>query len=97
MTTNKAAGLGIIFRILTVFVLVNIIGDIGNVVFWWASPSSRLSLDPSIIGSASGADNALLAGTIVLSIVAVVYIISLFGLMKKIDLGTTSSYRNLHS
>jgi hypothetical protein len=83
MSTNKPASLGIIHKILMIFVAINIIGDIGNVVFWWASPSSRLSLTPSIIGNAAGADNALIAGTIVLLVVAVVYIVSLFGLMKK--------------
>jgi len=80
----KAAGLGITHKILMLFLIVNVIGDIGNVAFWWASPSSRLSLNPSIIRNAVGADNALLAGTIVLSIVAIVYIVSLFGLMKKL-------------
>lgn len=82
--TNKPTGLGIVFKILVIFVLVNIIGDIGNLALWWANPSSRSSLNPSIIGNAAGADNALLAGTIVLSIVSVVYIISLFGLIKKL-------------
>ena len=82
--TIKPVGLGIVLKILMVFVVVNIIGDIGNVAFWWATPSSRSSLNPSIIGNAIGADNALLAGTIVLAIVAFVYIISLFGLMKKL-------------
>ena len=83
MTTNTA-GLGLIFKILMVFVVVNIIGDIGNVAFWWASPSSRAaSLNTGYIGVTAGIDNALIAGTITLLIVAVVYAVALFGLMKK--------------
>jgi hypothetical protein len=82
--TTKASGLGIIPKILMIFVLLNIIGDLGNVAFWWASPSSRAaSLNTGYIGVTAGIDNALIAGTIVLLIVAVVYAVALFGLMRK--------------
>ena len=82
--TTKPAGLGLIYKILMLFVLVNIIGDIGNVAFWWASPSSRAaSLNTGYIGVTAGIDNALIAGTIILLIVAAVYAVALFGLMRK--------------
>jgi hypothetical protein len=83
MSTSKTDNLGLIHKVLIVFVILNIIGDIGNVIFWWVSPSSRISLTPSIIGNAAGADNALIAGTIILTVVSLVYIVSLYGLLKK--------------
>ena len=84
--TTKPAGLGLTFKILMLFLLVNIIGDIGNVAFWWASPSSRAaSLNTGYIGVTTGIDNALIAGTIILLIVAAVYVVALFGLMRKMN------------
>ena len=80
---TKQPGLGLIHKLLMVFVIINIIGDIGNVTFWWANSSSRTSLNPSIIGNAAGPDAALIAGTVTLLVVAAVYAASLFGLMKK--------------
>ena len=82
--TAKAAGLGIIHKILMFFVIINIIGDIGNVVLWLWIPSSRaLSLNTGLIGNAVGAGNVLIAGSVILIIVAVVYIVSFLGLFKK--------------
>ena len=81
--TSKPVGLGAIHKILILFVAINFIGDIGNVAFWWASPSSRISLNPSIVGNAVGADIALIVGTVVLLAIAIVYIASLYGLLKK--------------
>lgn len=85
MSTSKTDNLGLIHKVLIVFVILNIIGDIGNVIFWWVSPSSRISLNPSIIGNAAGADNALIAGTVTLTVVSLVYIVSLYGLVKKMQ------------
>jgi hypothetical protein len=83
--TTKPASLGTIHKILILFVAINIIGDIGNVAFWWASPDSRgASLNTGYIGVAAGIDNALIAGTITLLVVAVVYIAALYGLMKRL-------------
>ena len=66
------------------FVLINIIGDIGNVAFWWANSASRAaSLNTGYIGVAAGVGNALIAGTIVLLAVAAMYIAALFGLLKR--------------
>jgi hypothetical protein len=84
MTINKATGLGLTHKILMLFVVVNIIGDIGNVAFWWASPSSRAaSLNTGYIGVSAGINNALIAGSIILVIVAAVYAVALYGLMRK--------------
>ena len=82
--TIKPASLGLIHKIFMLFVLINIIGDIGNVVFWWANSASRVaSLNTGYIGVAAGIGNALIVGTIVLLVVAVVYIVALYGLMKR--------------
>jgi hypothetical protein len=81
--TTKSASLGIIHKILIVLVIINIVGDIGNVVFWWANSASRSSLNQGYIGVTAGNFNALIAGTIVLLVVSVVFIIGLFGLMKQ--------------
>jgi hypothetical protein len=82
--TTKPTSLGAIHKILIIFVAINIIGDIGNVAFWWASPDSRAaSLNTGYIGVNAGVDNALIAGTITLLVVAVIYIVALFGLMKR--------------
>ncbi len=85
MTTTKAAGLGIIHKILMLFVIVNVIGDVGNVGLWLGVPSTRaLSLNTGLIGTAAGVGNALIAGSVILLLVAAVCIVSLFGLSKKL-------------
>ena len=82
--TIKPASLGIIHKILVVFVAFNIVGDIGNVAFWWAYPASRVaSLNTGYIGSYAGVSNALTAGTVILLLVSVVYIATLFGLLRR--------------
>jgi hypothetical protein len=80
--TTKTTNLGIIHKVLILFVILNIIGDIGNVAFWWANSSSRISLNPSIIGNAVGADTALIIASAVLLVISIVYIASLYGLLK---------------
>lgn len=85
MATSKQAGFGWTFRLLMLFVAVNIIGDVGNVIFWWVNPDSRaLSLNTGIIGAAAGADAALITGTVILLIVAAIYAVGLYGLNKKL-------------
>ena len=87
--TIKPARLGIIHKILMLFVLFNAIGDIGNVVFWWANSASRAaSLNTGFIGVTVGIANALIVGTIALLVVAVVYIIAFYGLMKQMKWAT---------
>ncbi len=82
--TAKAVKLGKLHTILILFVAINIIGDIGNIAFWWANPSSRdASLNTGYIASVAGNDNALIAGTVILLVVSAVYAVALFGLLKK--------------
>jgi hypothetical protein len=81
MTTKKTNS-GIIHKILILFIILNILGDIGNVAFWWANSISRISLNPSIIGNAVGADTALIIASAVLLVISIVYIVSLYGLLK---------------
>jgi hypothetical protein len=81
--TTKPASLGIIHKILIVFVIINIVGDIGNVAFWWANSASRSSLNMGYIGTVASKSDALTAGTVILLVVAVIYIIALFGLIKR--------------
>jgi len=82
--TTKPASLGIIHKILMVFVAINIVGDVGNVAFWWANPASRsASLNTGNIGVNAGVSNALTAGTVILLLVSVVYIVAFYGLLKR--------------
>jgi hypothetical protein len=82
--TTKPASLGIIHKVLIVFVVINIVGDIGNVAFWWADSASRLSLNAGFIGTVvASKSDALIAGTVILLVVAVIYTVALFGLLKK--------------
>jgi hypothetical protein len=60
--------------ILILLAMVNIIGDIGNIGLWYASSDSQESLRGSYIANVAGAENALIAGTLVLAIVAFAYI-----------------------
>ncbi len=85
MSTSKQINLGIIHKILMLFVLINMIGDVGNVIAWWAVPSMpSLSLYNSYIGTAVGNDSiTLIIGSVILLVVAAVYAISLGGLLKK--------------
>ncbi len=70
--------------ILIILVLVNIIGDIGNIIIWQVDPTTRsMSLNTGYIANTAGVENALLAGDIILAVVAIVYLAALFGLFKK--------------
>jgi hypothetical protein len=66
-----------------IFVLVNIIGDIGNIALWYGIPSLQTSLQGGLIASALGAGEALAAGTGILAAVSTIYAVSLFGLFKR--------------
>jgi hypothetical protein len=80
----KKIELGLVGKILALLITLNIIGDIGNIVFWWVSPESRaLSLNTGYIGVTAGADAALITGTVVLAVVAASYGVALFGLIRK--------------
>ncbi|HML02842.1 MAG TPA: hypothetical protein VK487_05645 [Candidatus Bathyarchaeia archaeon] len=69
--------------LLMFLVVINIVGDVGNIAFWDAVPSSRESLMGGWVASFVGAENALTAGTIILAIVAIIYVVSTLGLPKK--------------
>ncbi len=79
--------------LLVVFVLINIIGDIGNIIAWYVSPSMQSSIIGGNIGGVefkggylfgvAGANATLAIGSAILAIVSVVYIVSLAGLLKK--------------
>lgn len=89
----KPAKLGLIHKLLIIFVAINILGEVGNVVAWWAVPSMQISLNggelngvtspPSILSSAVGSQNALIIGSVILIAVAAAYAYTLIGLRKK--------------
>lgn len=70
--------------LLMILVGINVIGDVGNIALWNAEPSSQESLMGGYIASLAGAENALTAGTIILAIIAIIYIASIPGLLKKL-------------
>ena len=84
--TTKTRNLGIIHKILILFVIIHIIGDIGNVIAWWAVPSMPgLSLYNSYIGTViNNNPTTLIIGSAILLIVAAVYAASLTGLLKRV-------------
>jgi hypothetical protein len=85
--------LGIVGKVLMLFVAVNIIGEVGNVIAWWAVPSMQISLNggelngvtspASLLSTWVGKDSALIIGSILLLAVAAIYAFSLLGLSKK--------------
>jgi hypothetical protein len=94
MTTQvKPASLGLIHKLLILFVVINIIGEVGNVIAWWAVPSMQISLNggtlndvtspPSLLSSWVGSQNALIIGSVLLLAVAASYSYTLIGLRKK--------------
>ena len=40
--TAKQPGFGLIHKVLMLFIIVNIIGEVGNVIAWWAVPSMQI-------------------------------------------------------
>ena len=42
--TAKSQNKNWIHRILILFIAINIIGEVGNVIGWWAAPASQISL-----------------------------------------------------
>ncbi len=90
---SKFNGKNRLNTVLVAFILLNIIGDIGNVIFWFASPASKISLiggtlegvamEGGIINHLVGSNNALMIGSAILLIVALAYLAALFGLLKE--------------
>ncbi len=83
MSTQSHPAKNRINTVLILLVLVNVIGDLGNIAFWYASPSSQDSLKGGYIAAVAGEANALIAGTAILLVVALIYIASAYGLLKK--------------
>jgi hypothetical protein len=81
---QKASRSGIVNKILIVFVALNIVGDVGNILLWWSSNSSQKSLwDGYLSQNVIGASNAFTVGAVVLAVVSIIYVASLVGLLKK--------------
>jgi hypothetical protein len=94
MTTQvKPASLGLIHKLLILFVVINIIGEVGNVIAWWAVPSMQISLNggtlndvtspPSLLSKWVGSQDALIIGSVLLIAVAAAYAYTLIALRKK--------------
>ncbi len=82
---TKIEKLDKLHTVLIIFVAINIIGDIGNVAFWWVNAASRdSSLNTGYIATVIGNYSALIAGTVILLLVSAVYGVALFGLLKKL-------------
>jgi len=71
-------------------VLVNILGEIANIALWYSSPAGMYgptgaqgSLRGGYIASVTGGDNALIAGSVILAVVAFIYIVAMLGLLKR--------------
>ena len=85
--------MGIIHKILMLFVAINIIGEVGNVIPWWAVPSMQISLNgvelngvtspASLLSTSVGKNTAFIIGSIPLLVVAITYIYTLIALRKK--------------
>lgn len=94
---TKTVGKNRLHTVLILFVLLNIIGDVGNVIFWYVSPSSQGSLvggsmgdvvsQGGFIASWAGDEVALAIGTVTLLAVAAIYAVALFGLVKRYTWG----------
>jgi hypothetical protein len=79
--------------ILIIFVLLNIIGDIGNIIVWLAVPEMRASLVGGVmngvelnggyLAAVAGDQAALIAGTVTLAVISILYVIALVGLLKR--------------
>jgi hypothetical protein len=88
-TTNKNR----INTILIVLVLINIIGDIGNIIVWLAIPESQgslvggvmngVELNGGYIAAVAGDQAALIAGTVILAVMSLLYLVALYGLWKR--------------
>jgi hypothetical protein len=69
--------------LLFIFVLANIVGEVGNIALWYGIPSLRASLQGGLIAKALGAGNALATGTTILSAIAIMYTVTLVSLRRK--------------
>jgi hypothetical protein len=89
--TAKASKLvytGLITKILLIMTILNVAGNISNVVIWlmspsWNDPSLRDSLNEGLIASFAGTEGALVISSVIILVYATVYAITAFGLFRK--------------
>jgi hypothetical protein len=83
----KASKLGyvnLITKILLILTILNIAGNILNVVIWLRTPSMRdISLNGGLIASFVGNDGALVISSAIILFYATAYAIAAFGLFSK--------------
>jgi hypothetical protein len=83
----KASKLGyadLITKILLILTILNIAGNISNVVIWLMDPSMRdISLNGGLIASFVGNDGALVISSAIILFYATAYAIAAFGLFSK--------------
>lgn len=81
--SSRSKPKNIINTVLIIFTILTIIGEIGNIIIWYAIPSSQVSLQGSYLAKVIGNSNALIAGSIILAIVSAIYVVSAYGLFKQ--------------
>ncbi len=86
---SKLAHANLITKILLIMTILNVAGNILNVVIWlmsssWGDPSMRDSLNGGLIASFIGKDGALVISSAIILFYATVYAISAFGLFRKL-------------
>ena len=85
---SKPAHANLITKILLIMTILNVAGNISNVVIWlmspsWQDPSLRESLNEGLIASFIGKDGALVISSAIILFYATVYAIAAFGLFRK--------------
>src|SRR5665647_714294 len=85
---SRLAHSNLIAKILIIMTILNIAGNISNVVIWlmspsWGDPSMRDSLNDGLIASFVGKDGALVISSAIILFYATVYAIAAFGLFRK--------------
>ena len=85
---SKLAHANLITKILLIMTILNVAGNISNVVIWlmspsWHDPSLRDSLNGGLIASFVGNDGALVISSAIILFYATAYAIAAFGLFCK--------------
>src|SRR5665647_340011 len=85
---SRLAHSNLIAKILIIMTILNVAGNISNVVIWlmgpsWGDSSMRDSLNGGLIASFVGNDGALVISSTIILFYATVYAIATFGLFSK--------------
>jgi hypothetical protein len=85
---SKIGYADLITKILLIMTLLNVAGNISNVVIWlmspsWGDPSLRDSLNGGLITGFVGKDGALVISSAIILFYATAYVIAAFGLFSK--------------